>query len=61
MKTFISNFVLFFGALCLVHVLIEFPYSLYLGVEFVLPQRSILYYLSFSTIYALFKHFKKGS
>ena len=58
MKNFIKNFVLFFGALCLVHVIIELPYNLYIGEEFDLPQRSIIYYLIFSTIYALFKQFR---
>lgn len=61
MKNFLMNFVLFFGALCLVHVIIEMPYNLYIGEEFELSMRSILYYLIFSTLYALFKLYKGKS
>lgn len=61
MKNFIKNLVFFFGALCLVHVIIEMPYNLYIGEEFALPMRSILYYLTFSALYALFKLYKGKS
>lgn len=58
MRTIIKNFALFFGGLGLVHVIVELPYSLYIGEKFEFPLRSILYYLTFSTVYVLYKLFR---
>jgi len=58
MKGFFHHFVWMFGAICLVAVVIEFPYSIYQGTEFSLSARSLISYLICSSFYAAYRVYK---
>lgn len=55
MKELINHLVWMFGGICLIAVIVEFPYSIYQDTEFALTGRSIGFYLIFSTLYAVYK------
>lgn len=55
MKEFLNHFVWMFGGICLVAVIIEFPYSVYQGTEFSLSARTLGLYLICSSFYGAYR------
>jgi cell division protein FtsW (lipid II flippase) len=55
MKEFLNQLAWMFGGICLVAVIIEFPYSIYQNTEFALSARSLGIYLFISTFFAIYK------
>jgi len=58
MKEFLNHFVWMFGGICLIAVIVEFPYSIYQGTEFSLSANSVVFYLIFSSFYATYQFYK---
>lgn len=58
MKKFFNHLVWMFGAICLVAVIIEFPYNIYKGTEFSLSARTLSLYLICSSFYASYQVYK---
>lgn len=55
MKEFFNHLVWMFGGICLIALIVEFPYSIYQNTEFTLSGRSIGFYLIFSTFFAIYQ------
>jgi len=55
MKIFFNYFVWMFGGLCLLTLVIEFPYTVYRETEFSLTAQTMVYYLIFSSLFALYR------
>ncbi|TVP97965.1 MAG: hypothetical protein EA359_18900 [Balneolaceae bacterium] len=47
-----------YGGICLIAVIVEFPYRIYQGTEFSLSAKSVVFYLIFSSFYATYQVYK---
>lgn len=55
MKEFFNHLAWMFGGICLVAIILEFPYSIYQNTEFALSSRTLIIFLFISTIFAIYK------
>ena len=55
MKIFFNYFVWMFGGLCLLTLVIEFPYTVYRETEFSLTAQTMGFYLIFSSLFAIYR------
>jgi uncharacterized membrane protein len=58
MKELLNHFIWMFGGICLIAVIVEFPYSIYQGTEFSLSASSLAFYLIFGSFYATYQVYK---